>query len=235
MFLLIGIKQASALDFYWKGTNNGDFNDPNMWWVGSFGSGVTASQSPISSDNVFFTAAAFSAPGRIIEITSNSSCNNMFWDSAILVANQPRLRCTNATVNLDVHGNLTLIANMLWSFSGNLRLKSVQPAGTIHNIVTAGKRILVNSLVFEASNLVEYVLVDSLYVDDPTEANANLSQGGIILNGGYLNCNGKSVRADNFTSFNNNIKRRLNISNSRVTLNRYHEQYAWNVDFNSLL
>ena len=235
MFLLICIKQASALDFYWKGTNNGDFNDPNMWWVGSFGSGVTASQSPISSDNVFFTAAAFSAPGRIIEITSNSSCNNMFWDSAILVANQPRLRCTNATVNLDVHGNLTLIANMLWSFSGNLRLKSVQPAGTIHNIVTAGKRILVNSLVFEASNLVEYVLVDSLYVDDPTEANANLSQGGIILNGGYLNCNGKSVRADNFTSFNNNIKRRLNISNSRVTLNRYHEQYAWNVDFNSLL
>jgi hypothetical protein len=235
VLLFVCLSQAKAADFYWKGGISGDFNDPNMWWVGSFGSGTTASQSPISSDNVFFTSAAFGSAGLFVDVASNASCNNMWWDAAILPANQPNLRCTNPSVNLDVHGNFTLTTNMVWAFQGNLRFTSVQPAGTQHPIITAGQRILVNSMVFEAAELVEYVLQDDLYVDDPIQANANLTQGTVILNGGYLNTNSKVVRLDAFISENNNIKRRLNISNSRVTLTRYHDQYAWKVDFNALL
>lgn len=234
LLLVSSFGQAFALDFYWKGGVNGDFNDPAMWWVGSFGSGNTATQSPISSDNVFFTAAAFAVPNLVVDVAANASCGNMHWDAAITFANRPRLRCTNATVNLDVHGNFTLTANMIWAFSGNLRLKSVQPAGTVHNVTTAGVRLLVNSFVFEASELVEYVLQDDLYVDDPIQANTNLSDGTLILNGGYLNTNAKAVRTDAFVSINGNVKRRLNISNSRFVVTRYHDQYAWRVDFNSL-
>lgn len=123
---------------------------------------------------------------------------------------------------------------MIWKFNGNLRFTSVQPAGTVHTIKTSGIALLVNSVVFEASNLVEYRLLDDLFVDDPAQAAANLTEGGIVLNGGYWNTNGRAVRTESVTSMNNNAKRRLNISNSRLTLTRYHDQYAWRVDFDGL-
>lgn len=231
---LVGLSSANAADFYWKGGVTGDFNDPNMWWVGSFGSGTTASQSPISTDNVYFVSAAFPTSGLYVDVTSNASCGSMYWDASILAANKPTLRCTNASLNLDVYGDFALSPNMIWKFNGNLRFTSVQPAGTVHTIKTSGIALLVNSVVFEASNLVEYRLLDDLFVDDPAQAAANLTEGGIVLNGGYWNTNGRAVRTESVTSMNNNAKRRLNISNSRLTLTRYHDQYAWRVDFDGL-
>ena len=51
LLLLVQVHQLSALDFYWKG-GNGDFNDPLKWALDSV-SGATASQAPISTDNVY--------------------------------------------------------------------------------------------------------------------------------------------------------------------------------------
>lgn len=227
---------AQGLDLYWVGVNgSGDFNNPAHWRVGSVSSAQEPCQSPRSSDNVYFVSASFPSVGAIVDIAANASCNNMFWEAAIPAAQVPRLRCTNINVNLDVHGGMALAAAMQWQFSGNLRFKSVQPAGTVHEITTATRRLLVNSLVFESTNLVEYRLMDNLYVDDPAQTN-NYTDGQLWLNSGYLNANGFDMRLEGLTSKTNNARRGLNISGAQITLFRaYTSAYSWDIDFNSTL
>ncbi len=227
---------AQNLNLYWVGVNgSGDFNNPAHWRVDSVNSTQEPCQSPRSSDNVFFMAASFPAPNAIVDVPANASCYNMSWEAAIPAAQAPRLRGTNINVNLDIHGSMTLASAMQWLFSGNLRFKSVQPAGTVHSITTAGRRVLVNSLVFESTNLVEYRLEDALYVDDPNQTN-DYTTGQMYLNSGYFNANGFDMRLEGLTSTSANPLRGLNISGSQITLFRaFSSAYSWDLNFNSTL
>ncbi len=224
---------GNGLDLYWR-AGSGNFNDPTRWEVGSAGSGVEPCQAPRSEDNVFFPAASFPS-ATTITLDINSNCRDMIWEAGAL--STARLLGASLSTSLDVYGDLALSTQVIWDFDGELRLKSVRPAGTVHTIQTAGRRILVERLVIEPTNVVEYRLVDDLYVDDHLQATNNNLGGQIAFNSGFFNTNGRSLRADNFSSQSGNAQRRLDIRNSRVEMTR-NDRFggtawtAWSVDFN---
>jgi Secretion system C-terminal sorting domain len=232
IFLSFFAFQAQAADFYWKG-GSGNYNDPNMWWIGSFASGNTASQSPISGDNVFFTTAAFSSPGNVVTLDVSSNCANMTWDlTGLPAANKPTFAGA-AGIRLDIFGNLRLDAQMNFNVSGLIYFSSVQSAGTVHTITSNGQRFLCTKFVINCNPGVEYRLADDLWVDDPSQSFTSLTGGTLWLEQGHFNTNAKRLTLGGFISNNNNPNRRLTIDNSNIRVENYHTQeYAWDLDFN---
>lgn len=224
---------GNGLDLFWR-LGSGNYNDPNKWDVGFLGSGVAPCQAPRSEDNVYFPASSFPS-ATTITVDINSNCRDMIWQAG--AAGTARLLGTSLSTSLDVYGDFALSTQVVWDFDGELRFKSIRPAGTVHTISTAGRRILVERFVIEPTNVVEYRLTDDLYVDDYLQATGNNLGGQIVFNSGFFNTNGRSLRADNFSSQSGNVQRRLDIRNSRLELCR-NDRFAgtawtaWNVDFN---
>lgn len=178
-----------ATDYYWKG-GSGDYNDPSKWWLNSFGSGITALQAPISIDNVFFTAAAFTTPGSTVTINSNANCNNMTWDNAISVANAPTVTSSSINVNLDIYGSLALATNMQFDFQGALQFRSVDPLETID---TKGYNMRFVSLIFNGSATTEWRLLSAL-----RSTMAHSYYNNIYVRGGHFNTQGYLIDAGSF-------------------------------------
>lgn len=230
--ILLFSNATQALDLYWKG-GNGDFNDPNMWWVGSFNSGTTHFQAPISTDHVYFTFAAFNGNGpSSITVNGNASCGNMIWDNAIALADQP-IVTSSKNVNLDIYGKFGLAANMDFNFNGRLRLRSQQKG--IIPLLTRGQAIRVVQLEFDGSDSTIFELQDSLYVTDPLDKpHTGNAEGTVLLQNGHLDFNEQYVKVKYFNSTNNLRGRGLDISNSTVVLfGSYHYRYQWNINFNA--
>lgn len=230
--ILLFSTSIQALNLYWKG-GNGDFNDPNMWWVGSFNSGITHFQAPISTDHVYFTLAAFNGNGPTsITINSSASCGNMIWDNTILAADQPTLSSPK-TINLDVYGKFSLATNMDFNFNGNLRLRSQQNG--IIPIWTRGQAIRVVQLEFDGSDSTIFELQDSLYVTDPLDKpHTGNAEGSVLLMNGHLDFNEQYVKCKYFNSTTNQKGRGLDISNSTIVLfGSYPYRYQWNINFNA--
>ncbi len=230
----VGIAHAQPDSaYYWKGNavvgSTADFNDPANWWIGSFNSGRTASQSPVSSNNVYFTAAAFTSGTSTITITSNANCKDMIWDNAILTANAPTLSASSS-VELYIYGSLDIAPNMNWSVNGNIHFKS-NTAGTVQ-IRTNNKALRMCNFNIELGSGTTLQLVDDLRVENPSTSNNIANRGWISLTSGHFHTNGKRVEADFFSSTSGNNTRRLTMDNSMLVFDGVAwVQYPWRLDF----
>lgn len=222
LFLLLFASNSFATEYHWKG-GSGDYNDPNMWWLYSFNSGTTAIQAPVSTDDVYFAAAAFTASGAIITINSNANCHDMIWDNTITTANMPRVTGANS-IRLDIYGSFTLADNLNWQYGGNMRFRSTD---TLALIDTKGHTLKTANLYFDGTDSTEFRLTNPLYM-----ANINISvYSGIQLNKGYFNANGFDLIINSIHFARNSLQNPLagvtnnsvgfNIKNSKVTIYRF--------------
>jgi hypothetical protein len=229
------LPQATALKFYWKG-GSGLFADKNMWWQDSYGSGITAYQQPISTDTVYFTAAAFTSAGGVISINQHVSCAAMIWDP--IMPNPVQVTSTSLTWFLDIYGEMRLAQapNLDFAFRGILRLVSTQ-VGVVP-ITSNGQRLRLNKLEIGGTSSIgtRFELQDALYVDDPLQLNhSGAAYGYVNLVNGHFITNGHPLRFDYFESLGNNLTTRgIDISNSYVTIEgSYAYKYHWGINFNS--
>lgn len=244
LFFIFISFNVQAANFYWKG-GTGNYNDPNMWWVGSFNSGTTALQAPLSTDNVYFRAVAFTNPNDTVWVDGPSNCLDMVWDNTITVANAPVFIDVATTpvgnTTLDIYGSFYLATNMVFDFRGMLRFRSI--SGGIEEIETKGHKLLLRRVEFDGAGTTEWQLQDDLYVDDVREYTTNTNsnwdspsrQGTIVLKRGIFNTNGMNLRTDFFHSVFPNSDRGINIENSRLLLcgRELGGAYAWNIDFDA--
>ncbi|MCP4439436.1 MAG: T9SS type A sorting domain-containing protein [Aureispira sp.] len=244
LFLFLISYAAQAADFYWKG-GSGNYNDINKWELNFAGSGLTPLNSPLSTDNVFFPASAFTSPNDTITVDGPSNCLDMIWDNAITVANAPVFIDISTTpvgnTTLDIYGSLYLATNMKFDFRGMLRFRSV--SGGAEEIETKGHKLLLRRVEFDGASTTEWQLQDDLYLDDVNEYTTNTNtvwdspgrQATIVLKRGIFNTNGMNLRTDFFHSVFTNADRGLNIENSRLLLSgrAVGSAYAWNINFDA--
>ncbi|MGH1339063.1 MAG: T9SS type A sorting domain-containing protein [Aureispira sp.] len=240
-------------DYYWVGTSSngvqgsGDWTDLNAWRLDSL-TGAIPTQVPISSNSVFFMAAAFPTvlPGATpVEITISSSvnCKNFYWDNTVPTLALPIVFQTStagstgpSNISLDIYGNFDLptASQLDFDFNGLLRFRST---ALLSMIRSNGQKLLVKQVVFEGSDSTEFRLMDDLYIDDPKEYHysrrADIDGGFCSFNRGYLNFNGQNAVLDRFWANNTTFPtRRINIANSRIQLIG-HADYVWRVNFNA--
>lgn len=219
ILLLMGFN-AHATEYFWKG-GSGDFNDPNKWWLFSYGSGITALQAPISIDNVHFLAAAFTAPGATVTVNTNANCNDMIWDNAITAANAPTVTSASINVVLDVYGSLSLATNMNFNYTGVLQFRSTDALETIE---TRNYNLRLYQLTFYGGNTTQWQLQSDLYIKGvhPYYHNVNIKSG-------HLNTMGKSVDIGSFTIENGFGIPSLTIAGSKVKINGDWAVHATNI------
>lgn len=194
--ILFSSSNTYATDYYWKG-GSGDFNDLNMWWLNSYNSGQTALQAPISTDNVYFTAAGFTVPGAVITVNSNANCDSMTWDDNITLANKPTLSGGNASVYLDIYGSIAFATNMTNNYNGNVRLKA---AGTVESILTRGVRFRGRTIVLNGTADSEWHLLDDF---NNSYSYTSAISGGIRLVNGKFFSNGHTMVVDRIFFYSN--------------------------------
>ncbi|MCP4440663.1 MAG: T9SS type A sorting domain-containing protein [Aureispira sp.] len=210
IFSLISFSSISATEYYWKG-GSGDFNDPNMWWLNSFSSGLTALQAPISVDNVHFTAAAFTAPGAIVTISTNANCDTMLWDNNIVTANAPTVTASG-NIYLDIYGSFIMAENMTFNYLGFIRFRSTRP---LEGILTHSHKLKLRNIEFSGSDTTEWRLLDDLDCSA-----GHVYYGNIGIMNGTLNTDGYTLSMGSMTiPANANRSSGLDISNSRVYIN----------------
>ncbi|BDS15362.1 T9SS type A sorting domain-containing protein [Aureispira anguillae] len=236
VFFLIHLCQIQALDFYWKG-GDGDFNDPQMWTIGSIG-GATATQAPISIDNVYFVASVMNAGTSSITFNSNANCHDFWIDPAI---NNSSGLIFSSTTNrtLDIYGSMELARDVEFDFSGILRFRSILNGSEI--IRTAGNKFKLSQVEFDGGANTEWVLQDSFWVDDAQQDvdnwDWNIPTGTIVLYNGTLNSNKQTIITDFFYSKNSSLNRGILFDSSQIYLAGYNggNSKAWWVDFNATL
>lgn len=223
---------APGLDLYWVGAaGSGDYNDPANWRVGSVASTQQPCQSPRSSDNVFFTAAAFPSAGAVVTVNASANCNNMIWSDAI--STNPRFFSPISSVNLSVYGALELATNMQFDYRGILGFYN-QTGATVH-IRTRGHNLQITSFIVEVSAASTFLLSDALSINNRYNNNVYQDEGGIWFNSGHFNSNGQAVSADFFRSNNGNSSRRLTIDNSTIIIDgAIWARHIWWLDFNGV-
>jgi len=194
------INSAGTQDYYWVG-GTGNYNDASHW---SFSSGGANNAGvPTGIDNVFFDANSFLTTGQIVYIVGDASniarANNMDWTGA---ANSPELAGAS-TQSLYIHGSLTLIPGMTYTFAGPVHFKAEETGETI---TTAGVVLDYNGLYFDGVGG-EWTLQDDLDLGDEY----------LRLQNGSLITNNHAVDARRFYSNNTNV-RALTLGSSEMTI-----------------
>lgn len=229
-----GIGDQSSLELYWTGSNSNNYNDICNWRL----NGVTGTefpcQAPRSSDNVHFMNASFSGTANIVHIDQNSNCRNMTWDNTITAAKNVRLTGTSSGTLLDIYGNLSMATNMnITGFFGKLRFTSTLPGG-VSTFLSRGHNFRLYDLEIALGANTELRLLDDLTVNNRFNNNVRQNEGGITLNSGHFNTNGKTVRADRFYSRTSSTSRRITIDNSTIILDgNLYTNSGWNINFNT--
>lgn len=208
------------LNLYWVGVNGtGNFNDPVNWRVGSVGSTQQPCQSPRSTDNVYFTAAAFTVAGATVTIDQNSNCFNMFWDNTIGTA--PSLAGTLDKV-LEVYGSFVLPAVPSFNFNYRGQLVFKGAGANTYFLDAKGHNLRVSDFRINLDNLATLQLQSALVVNNYNNNNSSNSYGrtgGIIYHiTGHFNTNGQLLDADGFHSNNSNTTRRITFDGSKINL-----------------
>ncbi|MCH2043537.1 MAG: T9SS type A sorting domain-containing protein [Saprospiraceae bacterium] len=223
--------QLSAIDYYWVG-GNGDFNDPSKWRIGS-PTGATASQAPISVDNVHFLNSTTGSTKCTVTINSNANCQNFTVSQSSL--DSIDFVGINTNITLDVYGSFELTTASDFQFGGILRFRSVKNGTEI--IRSAGNRFLLNRIEFDGGSQTEWVLQDDFWVDDFMEEDDNWSWtipiGSIVLYNGRINSNSQAITTDFFYSTNNSVNRGLILDHSTIRLRGLNQgtSKAWWIDF----
>ena len=118
------------MDRYWVG-GTGNWSDTAHWSTSTGGSG--GASAPISSStNVHFDNLSFTDVGQIVTcnfVSPRPICNNFDWTGALYT---PTFRLG---ADFDIHGNITLIPNMIWQYNPTASM-DIYGSGTTWN--TAG-------------------------------------------------------------------------------------------------
>ena len=200
IILLISLaSQLQAADYYWVG-GTGNWSDLNHWRLGS-SAGSIPSIVPSSGDNVFFGSYSGLGSSRKITVNANAFCNNMTWESGI-----PSVSTFegNGVFTLTISGNLVLAPTVTYSL-----IYAVFTGGSPATLTTSGTVLGTLNMVIEkpGSGL---TLADSLVYN--TLSN---SRNTLVLNAGYFNAPGKTIRSYGFGSNEANT-RSLDISNATI-------------------
>ena len=203
LFFLITL-QLHAADYYWVG-GGGNWSDLNHWRLNST-AGPIPSIVPSASDNVFFNATSgfgTTPATRTVTLNSNGFCNNMTWDN---VANSPIFNTTNASLTVEVWGNLVFSPTTTYNVGFDLR------GGTANTLTTSGTALGAFTLNIDKPGG-GLAVTDSLVC--PGAVN-------IVLTSGAFNVAGKKLYVFTFSSTSNNV-RTFDISNSNATVGyQYH-------------
>ncbi len=251
-YLAAAVWAQPHLDYYWVGTasngvqGSGNWRNINSWRIGSV-NGTVPTQIPISSNNVYFEAAAFptALPGTtpvVITVDGEANCKDFIWDNSLPVLTQKIVFQSStprsvgvSLLTLEVLGEVNMPSSnqVDFDYNGNMRLLSGAPLVPFRS---NGQKLYLRTLVFSAgSDTTEFRLMDPLYLEDPRQrATSSSTQGGLcILDNGYLNFNGHDALMERFyANANGNPSRGLNIAGSRIRLIG-HGGTTWTVNFNA--
>jgi len=181
----ISFAGTAAIDYYWVG-GSGTWND-GLHWAATSG-GIATSCVPGPSDNVFFDALSFTAPGQSVNINDSADawCANMNWTGA---TNNPSFKYNNTPFNgtqLYITGSLTEIPAMTWNVASPVNFNG---GGTIKS---AGH--LFQSDVIINTNPGSYAALDTLKL-----------LGKLQIGGAGFYSNNYDISCSNFTSNTPNI------------------------------
>lgn len=224
-----------SLDYYWKG-GDGDFNDPQKWSIGS-PTGITASQAPISTDDVYFGAnnLANTQP-TTVTFNNNSNCHDFVIDSSIVSQGQLVFQST-PLITFDVYGSFQLSKGTAFDFQGILRFRSIQNGQ--ETIRTHNHAFHLHYIEFDGGGNTEWLFLDSFLVDDYLQDADNWSwhipTGAVVLTNGTINSNHQTMMMDFFYSKNNATSRGIVFNQSRIFLRGYNRGNAktWWIDFDA--
>src|SRR5688572_24650913 len=175
--------QLKAADYYWVG-GSGNWSDFANHWATSSGGGTFHLQVPRTTDNLFFDANSFTAPGQIINIdTTIISCLNMDWTG---VVNNPTLTSISSA-SLKIYGSLKLVPGMTFNSIPFTGVGFVFESTTPGKMITTGGKTL-SQITFSGEGG-GWTLQDGLAV-----------AGDIRFNAGSLDMNSKPVSANTFTT-----------------------------------
>ena len=166
LLCLIGF-EAQASDYYWVG-GSGDWFDLSHWATSSGGTTKRAVV-PTQTDNVFFDANSFTAPGQVVTAPSKIFCKNMDWSKALF---NPTF---SSNYDLNIYGSMYLTKGMAFNLLGYTYFL----ATTSVEIATAGNSFL-NSILFVTKG--SWTMKDSLVV----KADVYLNRGTLITSGNAL-------------------------------------------------
>jgi gliding motility-associated-like protein len=200
------INSPAPQELYWVG-GQGSWDNPAHWSYTSGGAGGACVPTPI--DNVHFDGNSFTAPGQIVALNDyNSFCHNMDWSGSqytpTIYGSYPN--------TLNIFGSLTLIPNMVYSWSGYVYFLAQDSVNTIR---LAG-HTLENNVLFSGSKGYWNLM-------DDFDAGANI----IFLVKGNINTLSHTVTCANLVST-YTYKRGLLLGSSTVNISGSHPG-AWTV------
>jgi len=163
-----------GVDRYWVG-GTGNWSDRANWADSSGGAG--GAPVPTYSNNIYFDANSFSGAGQIVTVNQYAYGLDMNWTGA---TNSPTITGHN---NINLNGDITLIAAMTWNHTRFLYLHSTRGS----TFTSEGLSFPCN-IVFSANGS-SWTLGDNLTTTET-----------IYLTDGELDTNGKTVTIPGFYS-----------------------------------
>lgn len=124
LFVTLFTINVFGADYFWVG-NSGNWSDFASHWATTSGGSTFHTQSPTSSDDVFFDANSFTMPLSDVAVDVNATCKNITW---VGVTNSPNLSGWNM---MEIFGSFILDPNMSMSYGGMLNFKSSNLGNTI--------------------------------------------------------------------------------------------------------
>ncbi len=135
----------------------------NTTWSATSG-GATGASIPTNADEVIIDAASVAGADAVLSVDATAYCLSMDWTGA---TNTPTLAGSGT---LNIYGNFTTIAAMVWNKTGNMAFKGAT------NITTNG--LSITTVIYITGNV---VLLD------------NASLGSFYPQSGTLDTNGKTI------------------------------------------
>ncbi len=205
------INSPSSQNLYWV-ENSGNWADVAHWSFTSGGAGGACIPSPF--DNVFFDSNSFNVAQPKVTVNSEHIfCHSMNWTDA---SNSPVFDNILGFryLDLNIFGSLTLNKNMDFAFDGKINFESTNAGNTI---LTNGITIKTD-ILFKGING-EWTLLDSL-----------INESSIYLNNGTLNTNKKNMKCFDFETISHDADRKLDITNSKITI-----AHKWTLESSNLI
>ena len=195
IFLIFSFFKVRAANYYWVG-GAGLWSEVDQHWATSSGGTTFHSIVPTSTDNIYFDANSFDAPGQYVEVDGNfANFASMDWSG---VTNTPEFRSTSA--DLTVFGSFTLNPDMTVDLNSDI---SFEGSSTGLEITSAGHQLTDGNVSFNNDNGT-WELQDSLNVD----GNISLINGGLTTNGNpvsshsFIASDGIYLNMENSTFYN---------------------------------
>lgn len=180
----VTMASAPANKLYWV-QDTGNWSDDNNHWSklsGGLPAGLT-NWVPTSSDSVYFDANSFSAAAKTVTVDASATMLSMDWTGA---TNTPTLAGASPN-NINIHGDLTFIADMAVTYNYRMIFQGAGAGNTITNnglAVSAG-------YVFSGGNGSVWTMQDAISTSG--------SAFGVTLSWGTLVTQGFPINAQAFT------------------------------------